>query len=126
MTATHGTVHWTELMTRDVAGARAFYTATCGWEWDKMPMPDGGEYHTAKLGDTWVAGVFDMTTMPGSEAMAPQWMTYLAVDDVDATVAATTAAGGHVLQAPYDVPGVGRIAMITDPGGAMLGLMTPS
>ena len=53
-------------------------------------------------------------------------MTYIAVDDVEATVAATTAAGGAVAQAPFDVPGVGRIAMIKDPSGAVVGVMQPA
>ena len=53
-------------------------------------------------------------------------MAYVAVDDVDAAVGKVAEAGGQVVQPCFDVPGIGRIAMIADPTGAMLGIMTPS
>ena len=56
----------------------------------------------------------------------PHWTSYLAVDDVDAGVASLRKLGGHVIREPWDVPGVGRIAIVTDPQGAVLGLITPS
>ena len=124
MTDTHGEVWWTELMTRDPAGSRAYSSATCGWTFEKMPMGDG-DYHLAKKGDRMVAGMMDMTGMPSMDDLPPHWNSYFAVDDIDAVCAATTAAGGKVLQAPWDMPGTGRIAMLQDPTGAVMGMMTP-
>jgi predicted enzyme related to lactoylglutathione lyase len=57
--------------------------------------------------------------------MPPHWMTYVAVDDVDGAVRTTREAGGTVHREPFDVEGVGRIAIIADPTGAVLGIMTP-
>jgi predicted enzyme related to lactoylglutathione lyase len=53
-------------------------------------------------------------------------MAYVTVDDVDAAAAKVKSLGGTVLQEPFDLEGVGRICMIADPGGARLGLITPS
>ena len=46
----HGSFHWNELMARDVEQAKTFYSATVGWTFDAMPMPDG-TYWVAKIGD---------------------------------------------------------------------------
>lgn len=124
MSKPHGTVHWSELMTRDVAGAKAFYTALCGWEFEVMPMEDG-EYHLAMQDGVPVAGIMDMTGMPGMDEVPPNWGTYLAVADVDAAVEMARGSGGAVLQEPFDVPDTGRIAMLSDPTGAAIGIMTP-
>jgi uncharacterized protein len=54
------------------------------------------------------------------------WMPYIAVDDIDARVRQAAQAGAKVMKEPFDVPGVGRIAMLTEPGGAGIGWMTPA
>ena len=92
-----------------------------------MPSPDGqGEYHVASVDGNMVAGMLDMTGLPGMDQMPAHWFTYLGVDDVDAAVEATVAAGGKVQRPPWDIPTVGRIAVVEDSGGASFGLMTPS
>jgi predicted enzyme related to lactoylglutathione lyase len=53
-------------------------------------------------------------------------MTYIAVADVDASVGEAETAGGRIVQRPFDIEGVGRIAIIADPTGAIVGIMTPS
>ena len=70
--------------------------------------------------------MMDMNKTPGLENVPPHWFTYIAVDDVDAAVAATRTAGGRVIKEVFEVPDTGRIAIITDPTGAALGIMTPS
>ncbi|PYG33256.1 VOC family protein [Pelagimonas varians] len=126
-TPTHGTIMWTELMTRDLPKALEYYSAVCGWEYDLMPDPDtGGQYHIAKKDGQSVAGLMDMSAIENLSEVPPHWFTYIAVDDVDAAVEATKAAGGEIRRPPFDIPGIGRIAMIADPTGAALGLMTPA
>jgi predicted enzyme related to lactoylglutathione lyase len=122
---THGAVYWTELMTRDLDKARTYYQSVCGWSFEAMPM-ETGTYHVGRLNGEMVIGMFDIAEMEGMEGIPAHWMTYFAVNDVDAAVRATEAAGGSVQRAPWDVPGIGRIAIVTDPGGAVLGLMRPS
>jgi uncharacterized protein len=123
-TWTHGHFHWNELMVHDVEQAKKFYGATVGWTFEAMPIPDG-TYWVAKMGDKEVAGLFPLIG-PEFSSMPEGWMPYLAVDDVDARLKKATAAGGKVCREPFDVPGVGRIAILQEPGGAMIGWMTPA
>lgn len=126
MSDQHGTIHWTELNTNDVDAAKAYYAKICGWSFDSMPMEQGGEYHVGRIGDQMIAGIFDLSAMPEMKDMLSHWLTYLAVDDVDAAAAETRAIGGQIYRAPWDVPGVGRVAIVADPTGAGFGIMTPA
>jgi uncharacterized protein len=125
MRGSHGKFYWNELMARDVDGAKKFYADTMGWSYDAMPTPDGGTYWVAKMGEEPVAGIFDIR---GSEydGVAEGWMPYIAVDDVDARVKKATKAGAKVMKPAFDVPGVGRIVILKEPGGAGIGWMTPA
>jgi predicted enzyme related to lactoylglutathione lyase len=120
----HGHFYWNELMTRDVEGAKSFYGTTVGWQFDGMPM-EGSTYWVCKDGDQAVGGIMDMNR-PDFEGIPPHWFAYLAVDDVDARVERAKAAGAELLRPIFDVPGVGRIAILKDPTGAALGWITPA
>lgn len=121
----HGEFYWNELMTRDVEAAKAFFSATVGWSFDGMPMPDAGTYWVAKQGDKPVGGIMGM--VPDVPAgTPPHWIGYLAVDDIDARLARVASAGGQICRPAFDVPGVGRIAIIADPTGAVMGWITPA
>jgi hypothetical protein len=90
-----------------------------------MEMGDGPTYWICMMGDQPVGGIF---TMAGSEfeGMPEHWFTYVAVDDVDKAVSDAKASGGKVHREPWDVPEVGRIAIVADPNGAVMGWMTPA
>lgn len=125
MPQNHGKVWWTELMTRDVPGALKYYKALCGWHFEPFPM-GGAAYHVGRRGEQPVIGVLDMTGLPGMDDVPPHWFSYFAVKDLDRALSETTERGGSVLRAPFDVPYVGRIAMVSDPTGAALGLIKPA
>ena len=108
----------------DQGKAKAFYQDVLGWTIEEMPMPDGGTYRVARLGEDMVAGIFQMDG-PQFEGLPDHWVTYFAVDDVDASAKATVAAGGSLISEPFDVPGVGRFVMVRDAKGAPMGLTTP-
>lgn len=126
----HGRFYWNELMTDDVEKAKAFYGATLGWRFADMPMEDeaGGSqsrlYSVALIGEEPVAGIMDMTDLvpPG---VPPHWFSYICVDDIARRVTLLEASGGSVVRAPFEIPGVGRIAIVADATGAYFGLMTP-
>jgi predicted enzyme related to lactoylglutathione lyase len=63
---------------------------------------------------------------PQFDGVPESWMSFLAVDDVDARVAKAVAAGATLVMPVFDVPDVGRIAMLREPGGAGIGWMTPA
>ena len=120
----HGHFYWNELMTRDAEKAKKFYGGAIGWTFEAMAMPDG-TYWVAKMGDTAVGGLFPLTG-PQFDRVPEGWMSYLAVDDVDARVKKAQATGAKLVRPIFDVPGVGRIAILTEPGGAGIGWMTPT
>jgi predicted enzyme related to lactoylglutathione lyase len=122
--AAHGHFHWNELLARDIEGAKAFYEKTIGWSWQPMAMADGATYWVAMLDGEPVAGMYPINR-PEFEGMPESWMSYLAVDDVDARVKKAVAAGAKLMKPIFDVPDVGRIAMLTEPGGAGVGWITP-
>jgi uncharacterized protein len=124
MSGSHGKFYWNERMTRDVEGAKKFYAGTMGWTYEAEPM-SGGTYWVAKMGAEPVGGIFDISG-PEYKGVPEGWMSYIAVDDVDARVKKATKAGAQLMKPIFDVPGVGRIAILLEPGGAGIGWMTPA
>jgi uncharacterized protein len=125
MATSHGKFYWNELMTRDVERAKRFYAETMGWSFDATPGAGEGTYWIAKMGGEPVAGLFDISG-PEYQSVPESWMPYIAVDDVDARVKKATKAGAKVMKPAFDVPGVGRIVVLLEPGGAGIGWMTPA
>jgi hypothetical protein len=123
----HGTFHWNELLTRDVTRAKQFYSETIGWTFEGMPMAheDGCTYWCAFMGGEPVAGLFELAS-PKFDGVPEGWMSYLAVDNVDARVGQAVKAGAQLMRPIFDVPDVGRIAILREPGGAGIGWMTPA
>src|SRR5436190_1067187 len=121
----HGRFIWYELITPDAAGAKRFYGDLLGWTPQEMPaMPGAPPYTVENLDDVGVAGV--MQRGEAMKEMPPNWTGYVCVDDCDAAAEKVKALGGSVLQPPLDIPGVGRFAVIADPGGAVSAIMKPS
>lgn len=121
--APHGTFYWNELMTRDVEAARTFYADALGWQFDAMPMGEEGTYWVVMVDGKPAGGMMQMAG-PAFEGVPDHWMAYIAVDDIDKRLAAAKAAGASAIREPFDVPGVGRIAIVREPGGAAIGWMT--
>lgn len=120
----HGSFHWNELRTRDAERAKRFYEETIGWSFEASSTPDGHTYWVAMRAGKPVAGLFPLTS-PQFDGVPESWMSFLAVDDVDKRVAKALEAGARLVMPIFDVPGVGRIAMLREPGGAGIGWMTP-
>ena len=121
----HGFFHWNELLTTDVDKAKDFFSKTVGWTFEDMPMPDGGKYYVAMSEGEPVGGMMNMPAAVPS-GTPPHWLSYLEVEDLEDAASKVKAAGGTVLREPFEVPEVGRIAMIADPTGAVLGLIKPA
>ena len=122
---THGTFHWNELMTWNAEKAKAFYAETLGWRYETLPMPNGA-YTLCKAGGAPVGGMLEMTPGGAFDGLPEHWFAYIAVDDVDARLARVEAAGGTIVRLPFDVPDVGRIAIVKDGAGAAIGWITPA
>jgi len=116
-----GTPNWIDLSTSDQGAAKEFYGELFGWTFDDMPMPEG--VYSMALKSTGLVGAISVLPPDLAAQHAPaMWNTYLAVDDVDATLARVDAAGGKTVMAPFDVTDAGRMAFIIDPTGAPLAI----
>ncbi|MBX3603840.1 MAG: VOC family protein [Piscinibacter sp.] len=116
-----GDWYWNELMTPDDQRALAFYRQVFGFGHDAMDMGAQGTYHILKTGEKMRAGLMK-TPMPD---VPTQWQPYVRVADCDATAARAPSLGGQVVVPPTDIPQVGRFAVIVDPLGAGIAVITP-
>jgi hypothetical protein len=116
-----GTLAWVELNARGLDRAVAFYEAAFGWKTHTSAMPDGSAYVEFKVGDDSVAGAVEMSAMAPAE-MPSYWLAYFGVEDVDAAFASALALGAHEMVPPTDMPD-GRFAILSDPEGAVFGLL---
>ena len=109
-----------ELATTDLAATEAFYGALFGWKLTDTEM-GSGSYTMIETGEQ-PGGEMMTCPMPG---MPSAWTSYVAVEDLDASVARVQALGGiaHLGRTPN--PGIGAFAVIADPTGAVLGLFEP-
>lgn len=119
---------WYELMTPDSNAATQFYQAVVGWRVAAQPDAQAGgvDYRMIVRADGGhLGGMLQLSQDMQEHGARPSWLAYLYVPDVDAAVGAITADGGHVLMPKMTLP-VGDIAMLADPMGAPIYVMTPS
>jgi hypothetical protein len=111
---------WHELVTRNADKCKEFYSQLFGWTTSEKEI--GGAPHTLfhREGDEHASMI---QTRPEWGDVAPHWMAYVAVDDVDAAAKQAERLGGTIAVPPSDIPTVGRAVVITDPGGAPLALI---
>jgi predicted enzyme related to lactoylglutathione lyase len=113
-----GTFSWVDLGTTDANAAKKFYGGLFGWTFDDQPSGPGMTYSMCKLGDEHVCALYTMDkAMAG---MPPFWLSYVTVEDADATAKKVAQNGGKVMKEPFDVMTFGRMAVITDPSGGSL------
>lgn len=117
-------VWWHELNTWDPEQARRFYNVTLGWDFQPTTLPDGTRYWVAHKEGRAVGGIFQLTE-PAFEGIPSHWMTYLAVDDIALAQSRAEAAGGEILRPAFRLPGVGRLSVVSDTSGAIIGLIEP-
>ena len=121
---------WDELLSSDPAGAETFYRAVFGWEPEHLDMEKFGGYTLLRRpgvtddtgGDKSAGGLMKLPEgLPGSF-----WLTYIAVENCDATVDKAASLGGKVLMPGTDIPGIGRFAAFLDPQGAAFSVLEPA
>jgi len=122
---TKGRFVWADLVTREGAKARAFYTELMNWSATEMDMGPMGKYTMLKLGEQGIGGIPPvMKDMPAD--VPSHWMYVIATDDVDGACRKATELGGKVFMAGMDIPNVGRMAIVADPSGAVFSPFTPA
>ena len=116
-----GTIAHLDLTVPEAATLRDFYSAVLGWQ--AQPLDMGGYDDFVMLaadGATPVAGVCH--ARGENAALPPQWLVYITVADLDASIARCEERGGEVIAAPKG-EGAGRYCIIRDPAGAVMALM---
>ena len=112
-----GAFCWETLVTSDVPRALREYGTLFGWR--KQVSPNG-EVPIFAVDDTLDGQVGDIQQAAGGTP--PRWIPYVRVLDARRTASRVTELGGRVVVPGIDIPEVGTIAFLVDPGGAELGL----
>lgn len=113
------TLDWPEGGSTDVAKAKAFYEQVLGWTSEDMDMGEGKKYTVFSVGDDNVAGLME-SMMPMS-----YWSLYFQVDDCKGMTDRARSLGAQVMMDSDVVEGVGSISVLSDPQGAMFGMIEP-
>jgi uncharacterized protein len=118
----HGVPCWVDTWQPDADAAATFSGGIFGWD-VRTGSPSGTStrYDMCQLGGRDVAAIGS----PPPEGVGAAWTTYVWVDDADAAAAKAAQGGGSVVVAPFDSLDGGRMAIVADPAGAVLGLWQP-
>ena len=114
-----GTLCWADLSTPDPKRASDFYSRLFGWQSITDPKDPSGYVHI-KNGEQHIGGIPPAAhRKPG---VAPHWLAYFQVDDVDASASKAKEMGANLYLAPMTMEGVGRMSVIADPQGAVFAI----
>lgn len=124
----HGTICWAELASKDLEGAKKFYSELFGWQLKGGNVPSADstgaamDYTEIMANGVPAGGMYQITEQMGG--MPSNWSTYVSVDDVDASTKRVEELGGSIVMPPIDIPHVGRFCIIKDPSGATIQMIT--
>jgi predicted enzyme related to lactoylglutathione lyase len=120
-----GSFSWVELATTDTAGAKAFYASLFGWTFVDSPAGPDMVYTRFQLRGKDVGAAYPQQKEQRDHGVPPNWMSYVTVDEADATAARAKELGGTLLMGPFDVMDYGRMAVVQDPTGAVHSVWEP-
>jgi uncharacterized protein len=121
-----GKIIWRDLLTNDPAASQRFYGELFGWEFESVGaaanLKSDSSYTLIRHNGELIGGMLDTLALNNRDDIS-QWVVLMSVEDIDASVAAVTAGGGEIMTPPTDLQSRGRIAVIRDVEGALLGLL---
>lgn len=118
---TTGLIAWTDLTVPDAEAVRDFYTAVVGWSPSAVNMGDYDDFAMVPSGaDQAVAGICHQRG--ANKDLPPQWLIYITVADLDASIARCEERGGSIIVGPKSMGGAARYCVIRDPAGAVAAL----
>jgi len=116
-----GSPCWIDVFTSDVDATQAFYSSLFGWTVEPGDPQFGGYFNFSKDGRLVAGGMAN----DGANGTPDAWSIYLAVTDAAATVEAAQANGASVIAPAMAVGDLGHMAVLTDPGQAVVGIWQP-
>jgi predicted enzyme related to lactoylglutathione lyase len=118
-----GAIGWVDLTVPNATEVRDFYAAVAGWTPQDIAVGDYNDYGMNRPDGETVAGICHAR---GSNTGLPaQWLVYVTVPDLDASLAACVARGGKIYREKRSLGAYGDLAVIQDPAGAVMGLIQP-
>jgi uncharacterized protein len=120
-----GTFSWVDLSTTDPDGAKGFYSGLFGWEFEDLPVGEGGTYTMCRLGGKNVCALSGQSQQEREQGIPPHWNSYVTVHDLDERAPRVPELNGNLIMPPFDVMEAGRMALGTDPTGAVFCMWLP-
>lgn len=121
-----GKIIWRDLLTNDPPASQQFYGELFGWEFESVGtasnLKSNSSYTLIRHNGKLIGGMIDTLALNNRDDIS-QWVVLMSVEDIDASVEAVTASGGKIMTPPTDLQSRGRIAVIRDAEGALLGLL---
>ena len=116
-----GALGWADLTVPDAAAVRDFYEAVAGWTATPLDMGGYADFVMQQPGTgVPVAGICH--ARGPNAGLTAQWLVYITVADLDASIAECTRRGGAVLAGPRAAGKGARFCVIRDPAGAVAAL----
>ncbi|MDI7860398.1 VOC family protein [Rhizobiaceae bacterium n13] len=116
--AASGTFAWNELLTSDPQRAMEFFARTLGWTFSRFDI--GAPYWVIHACETMVGGPGAITAGDLDTADS-YWLAFIEVDEINRRYARAINLGATEIRGPHDVPEVGRVAVLRDPTGGLIG-----
>jgi predicted enzyme related to lactoylglutathione lyase len=121
-----GKIIWRDLLTNDAAASQRFYGELFGWEFESIGeasnLRSNSAYTLIRHNGRLIGGMVDTLALNGRDDIS-QWVVLMAVEDLDARTTAVTENGGEIIAPPTDLQARGRLALVRDAEGALLGLL---
>jgi predicted enzyme related to lactoylglutathione lyase len=118
----HGHFVWYQLMTTDVEAAKAFYAGVMGWRARDVSLPDTA-FALCSAGEAPVTGLMNLPEPATAAGVAPHWVGYVGVNDIDAATNLVKRRDGTVYVPPTEIPNTSRFSVFADPQTATLGML---
>ena len=121
-----GKIIWRDLLTNDPAASQRFYSELFGWEFESVGeasnLRSNSAYTLIRHNGKLIGGMVDTMALNNRDNIS-QWVVLMAVDSLDSRVSAVTENGGEIVAPPTDLQARGRLALVRDAEGALLGLL---
>jgi predicted enzyme related to lactoylglutathione lyase len=121
-----GKIIWRDLLTNDPAASQRFYGELFGWEFESVGtasnLRSNSAYTLIRHNGKLIGGMIDTLALNNRDDIS-QWVVLMAVEDLDTRVATVSASGGEIIAPPTDLKDRGRLALVRDAEGALLGLL---
>ena len=115
-----GKIIWRDLLTNDPAASQRFYGELFGWTFENLDA--NSAYTLIRHNGRMIGGMIDTVALNNRDDIS-QWVVLMSVEDVDASIARVTAAGGEVVTPVTDLQNRGELAVFRDAEGALLGML---